>query len=115
MAEEKYTALVVDQLFELLNRLFRDEEKRGFFISNRTLYSLFDRVREHLAKAFPRELEQVTLRLMQNKIEGFRKELLEGGRIYEQIRDDRQEPISIIPEEVGKKALTIWCERPEFD
>ena len=114
--ENKYTALLIDQIFELLKQLFTDERftderKEPFFTSNRTLYQLFNGVQGHFAQAFPRQLELVTMRRLRNKANNFRQDLLKDtddvGGYGQKIR--------IIPEEVGKRVLDKWCKPPEFE
>jgi hypothetical protein len=115
MPEDKYAALVMEHSLELLKKLFQDQDNHSFFISNRTLYELFDRVQTHFGRAFREDLELVTLRRLRNKAEGFRQDLLRPSQPYDYVEDRRGERVPVIPEEAGKKALETWCQIPDFE
>jgi hypothetical protein len=113
MPEEKYAALLLDQSLELLKQLFEDEERNAFFISNRTLHSLFGRVQAHFVKAFPEELERVALRQLRNKLGKFREDLLREPSDYVSAGWNDKAPV--VSEKKGREALDRWCEIPEFE
>ncbi|HWX16159.1 MAG TPA: hypothetical protein VNY07_06185 [Chthoniobacterales bacterium] len=114
--ENKYTALFIEHIFELLKQLFDDQHEESFFTSNRTLYLLFNRVQGHFADSFPKELELVTMRQLRNKVGKLRDDLLKNSDHSDYIGiKGYPRKIRIVSEEAGESVLNRWCKPPEFE